>query len=207
MNSFNGDDTSLAMGQSEPRTIRLVADIPNFAEIYETSPLAPRMAARLWAIAEIIYDDFHQGVADELVAQLPPIARHHADERFVTAFASRFAVIAKRLAEGPVALQGVTTCTADEMALRMIITYAEDVFNGCDPAWIEQLPVRLDDDDFDYLPELLLHDEDLLLLYNPALDGIEDPESSANQQLGCAHLHPNEWFKPFANHKWTEVLP
>jgi hypothetical protein len=58
---------------------------------------------------------------------------------------------------------------------------------------------RDDDDGFDWLSELLLADEDVLMLYNPALDGIEDPRSSIAQQQGCSGLHPNDWFNRFAN--------
>jgi hypothetical protein len=185
-----------------PRTIRLVSDVPDFRSIYCDSSLSPRMAARLWAVAEILYDDFHLGLADDIVSQLPPIARLHADERFVTAFASRFAVIAKRLAEGLDCLEWIATCTADEMAVHLILAHAEDLSITSEPAWIETLPGRdpdedEDEDDFDLLVDLLFQDTDVLMLYNPALDGIEDPDSPIGQQLGIANLHPNDWFKQF----------
>lgn len=189
------ESLTLDVDQPGTRTIRLVADVPDFAGLYAHSPLTPRMAAQLWSIAEILYDDVHLGFADEMVAQLPPIARLHADERFVTAFASRFALIAKRIAEGLDDLESIATCTADEMALHLIITYAEDVFSWHDPEWINQLPEG--GDDYGWLPEILLKDEDVLLLYVPALDGIEDPESPINQHQRYVNLHPNDWFKQF----------
>lgn len=40
--------------------------------------------------------------------------------------------------------------------------------------------------------EVLFTDHDVLMLFNPALDGIEDPDIS-----GGAKLHPRDWFKPF----------
>ncbi len=181
------------------RTIRLVSDVPDFASLYSGSPLTPRSAAKIWAIAEIIYDDFHHGLGDEILATLPPIARRHADERFESAFASRFAIVAKRVAEGLPWVESIATCTADEMAIHVILAMVNHVDDLDDPGWIEDLPVDEDDDQIEWLDDLLLQDTDVLMLYNPALDGIEDPGSPVNQQLGCAHLHPNDWFKPFAN--------
>jgi hypothetical protein len=45
----------------------------------------------------------------------------------------------------------------------------------------------------------LLEDEDVLLLDDISLDGIEDPSSQAAQQLGTVNLHPDTWFLPFAS--------
>ncbi len=84
------------------------------------------------------------------------------------------------------------------MALHLIITYAEDVFSWPDPEWINHLPeAGDDDDDYGWLPEILLKDEDVLLLYVPALHGIEDPDSPINQHQRYVNLHPNDWFKQF----------
>lgn len=182
------------------RTIQLVSDVPDFAALYSDSPLTPRSAAKIWAMAEIIYDDFHHGVGDEILAALPPIARLHADERFESAFASRFAIVAKRIAEGLPWLESIASCTADEMAVHVILAMVDEVNDMANPSWIEQLPASEDDDQIDWLDDLLLQDTDVLMLYSPALDGIEDPDSPVNQLLGCALLHPNDWFKPFANH-------
>lgn len=105
----------------EVRTIRLVSDVPDFAALYADSELTPRSAAKIWAVAEIIYDNFHHGLGEEILATLPPIARLHADERFESAFASRFAIVAKRVAEGLPWLESIATCTADEMAIHVIL--------------------------------------------------------------------------------------
>ena len=183
------------------RTIRLVSDVPDFASLYSNSPLTPRSAAKIWAIAEIVYDNFHQGFGEEIRSTLPPIARLHADERFESAFASRFAIIAKRVAEGLPWLESIATCTADEMAIRVILAMVDEVDDLTEPAWIERIPADEGDGQIDWLEDLLLQDTDVLMLYNPALDGVEDPDSPINQHLGCAHLHPNDWFKPFANHE------
>lgn len=183
-----------------PHTIRLVADVPAFGQLYLDSALSPRMAARLWSIAEIIYDDAINGAADELVGQLPPLAQLHADDMFRTAFVSRFAVIAKRLASGLDDLEAIATCTADEMAVHMVVASARVLYQVGDPDWIELLPARPDDDeDFEWLIEVLLQDTDVLLLFDPALDGIEDPGTQDPMGGRLVNLHPNDWFKPFPN--------
>lgn len=180
--------------QREIRTIRLVSDVPDFAVLYADSELTPRSAAKLWAVAEIIYDNFHHGLGNEILETLPPIARHHADERFESAFASRFAIVAKRVAEGLPWLESIATCTADEMAIHVILAMVDEIDDMAEPTWIEQLPAHEDDDQIEWLEDLLLQDTDVLMLYNPALDGIEDPASPVNQQLGIANLHPNDWW-------------
>lgn len=182
------------------RTVRLVSEVPDFALLYGRSSVTPRIAARLWAAAELLYDEFHRGFAEDVIADLPPIAQLHADERFITAFASRFAVISKRIAEGDGNCESIATCTADEMAVHLIIAQAEVVL--IEPDWIEQLPDASDDQDeddesLDWLLDVLLQDTDVLMLYNPALDGIEDPESPVAQRAGIGYLHPKDWFKPF----------
>jgi hypothetical protein len=40
--------------------------------------------------------------------------------------------------------------------------------------------------------ELLFEDHDVLMLVNPALDGIKDSDIT-----GSANLHPRDWVKPF----------
>lgn len=181
------------------RAIRLVSDVPDFASLYSDSELTPRSAAKVWFIAELIYDEFHQGFGEEILSTLPPLARRHADERFESAFTSRFATVAKRVAEGLPWLESIATCTADEMVVHVILSMLDDIDELVDPDWIERIPAHEDDDQVDWLEDLLLQDTDVLMLYNPALDGIEDPDSPVNQQLGIANLHPNDWFKPFAN--------
>lgn len=193
--------TNLAplVDRREVRTIRLVSDVPDFAALYADSELTPRSAAKIWAVAEIIYDNFHRGLGEEILETLPPIARLHADERFESAFASRFAIVAKRVAEGLPWLESIATCTADEMAIHVILTMVDEIDDMAEPTWIERLPAHEDDDQVEWLEDLLLQDTDVLMLYNPTLDGIEDPASPVNLQLGCANLHPAGWFKPFAN--------
>lgn len=49
-------------------------DEPDFATIYDTSPLAPRMADRLWVVAQLAHDASRQDIADMWLEQLPTVA-------------------------------------------------------------------------------------------------------------------------------------
>lgn len=171
-----------------------MADEPDFASLYDASPLAPRMAARLWVVAQLAHDAFRQGMADMWLEQLPTVAGPHVDERFVAAFGSRFDVIALRLAEALEELSAIATCTADELALHLIIEHAEDLCGdgAIDWEWIDALPRRPQDEDFGWLKDLLFEDNDVLILYDPAMDGVEDPESEIAQLERFVNLHPND---------------
>ena len=53
------------------------------------------------------------------------------------------------------------------------------------------------DDDVGLHRDALLDDHDVALLFDPALDGVENDKLIA-RQLNTVHLHPTEWFLPFA---------
>ena len=54
------------------------------------------------------------------------------------------------------------------------------------------------DEDFDSMRTDLFKDNDVLMLYDPRLDGIEDPEDNIGRQERVVNLHPNDWFTPFS---------
>lgn len=172
---------------------------PDFATIYRNSALAPRMAARLWAAAEIAYDEFSSGSFEARLDDLPRLARLYADDEFIAAFRARFDVLAHRLAVGDIDETVIATCTADEIALHIVFEDAEAMYTDgfLDWDWIEALPERPDDDDFFVVKEILFEDFDFESLYDPAMDGAEDPESELSKRAGIANLHPRDWFKPF----------
>jgi hypothetical protein len=194
---MNPRDPSLEQDDA-PASV-LVSTLPDFATLYSESELTPRSAAKLWYAATLLYGFFADGLGDDVIAGLPPLARLHADDRFVSAFAYRFAVIGKRIASGLPSLESIATCTADEMAVHVILSMVVDFDELTDPAWIERFPAHENDDQIDWLDELLLQDTDVLMHCNPVLDGIEDTDSPVIQQLGVTNLHPDDWFKPFAN--------
>jgi hypothetical protein len=40
--------------------------------------------------------------------------------------------------------------------------------------------------------EVLFEDHDVLMLFNPSLDGVDD-----SPVIAAAYLHPRDWFRPF----------
>jgi len=44
---------------------------------------------------------------------------------------------------------------------------------------------------------MLFMDFDVLLLFDPSLDGVEDPASEAYRLGRFENLHPRDWFKMF----------
>ena len=67
--------------------------------------------------------------------------------------------------------------------------------------WLPADPER--DDDSDLARELLFPDDDVLLLFDASLDGIEDPQSQLAEHRLFANLHPRVWFLPFADQSDT----
>ncbi|QGG96241.1 hypothetical protein [Actinomarinicola tropica] len=174
------------------------ADAPDFATLYASTPLAPRMAARLWDVAGLILDELRDDdMAEMWIDELPIVARPYLDDRFIAAFASRFEVLAGRLARGLNELTGLASCTADEIALHLVIDRTEELHEeaGLDWEWVDALPIHPADDDYVGIKDLLFRDLDVMFLYEPAFDGVDDPESETYRTQGFAHLHPRDWFK------------
>lgn len=68
--------------------------------------------------------------------------------------------------------------------------------SDCGPYYIDELRVEDGDENFDAASDLL-EDEDVLMLYNPELDGIESLEWEEGSFELPVNLHPRDWFKPF----------
>jgi hypothetical protein len=47
--------------------------------------------------------------------------------------------------------------------------------------------------------EVLFQDHDILDLFDPERDGIEDPDSETNQQIAMGGYRPAVWFRTFDN--------
>ncbi|WP_354642924.1 hypothetical protein [Kitasatospora camelliae] len=94
------------------------------------------------------------------------------------------------------------TCTAEELALHLAIreapSYTDEVDDNDDHPH-RKLPVHSDDYDFAACSDLLFQDSDVLMLYSPRFDGIEDPDGDVNRDLGIGDLRPAAWFEPFLN--------
>jgi hypothetical protein len=57
-------------------------------------------------------------------------------------------------------------------------------------------------EDCEWLKNLLFEDEDVLLLFEPEMDGAWD-DPVIQGRMGYAHLNPPEWFVPFST---AEIL-
>jgi len=179
------------------------SDGPDFAMLYEPGfaaggVLTPRLAWLLCETASHLADEWRL-VADDVYVRrhLPRIAQRHATRRWRARFADCFERLAHRIAEGDGDTDALATCTAEELALHMILTVAPRLLEQdlLDDDAVSDLPDHGDADrDFALLDGALFEDHDvlLLLLYRADLDGIEhDP------RVAESNLHPNDWFRPF----------
>jgi len=173
---------------------------PDFADLYEPwvgrgGNITPRMAYYLWVSTQFLGDYWRLAAIDpERVEELPALARPVAHGPWIDQFAACFDRLADRVAAGDADTSILSHCTGEELALHMIIDLAEeDLAEGTlDPREVPHLPEHDGpDSDFDWMREVLFEDHDVLMLYNPSLDGIEDPV------LDTANLHPRDWFTPF----------
>ena len=128
-----------------------------------------------------------------LVDYLPPIARN-MDEKFYANFRECFANVAKSIEDGKLP---EPTCTAEEIALNIVVTIASQRAESGDfYGWDLEITQLLPETDYDYdITELhysLVQDIDIMFLYDMSFDGIED-----NPNLGIVNLKPSEWFEKF----------
>lgn len=175
---------------------------PDFARLYADpgSPLSPRMAARLWATAVMLADTYGEGRWHLLTRSLPPVVRRLADDVWMERFVSCFDVLACRFEARQVDATQIATCTAEEMALHLVIDEAEGTAGDASLGTDLSLPVDpARADDFDAVRELLFRDHDVLMLFDGSLDGIEAPDSALGEHRLFANLHPRAWFLPFAD--------
>jgi hypothetical protein len=82
-------------------------------------------------------------------------------------------------------------------ALRRALSFMRMRSDGQgDPDLFAQHP---DDFDWDAMPDVLLQDTDIVQLFDPGLDGIEDPHEELNVDKAVGDYRPSAWFKAFAN--------
>ncbi|MET8413045.1 hypothetical protein ABZV34_34145 [Streptomyces sp. NPDC005195] len=91
-------------------------------------------------------------------------------------------------------------CTGEEMALHLGIARARDLTHNR-PRLVADtvagLPEARGDGDWDACSGVLFQDHDVLMLFDDALDGIDDAESDLHQSMGMVNLAPLDWFTPF----------
>jgi hypothetical protein len=173
--------------------------------------LTPRTAAALWLAAQLTADDAYDDVAEygdvgvlaaegwALFDLYPPITYSQgADWRRHAARA--YDDLAADLAAGH---SPRPRCPAEEMALHLILERVRewaadsDTGLGFRPEDVAALPARVDDMDWRTALDVLFVDHDILLLFDPEQDGIEDPGSAENQHARMGDYRPAAWFAPF----------
>jgi hypothetical protein len=176
--------------------------IPDFTALYEASFrdggfVTPRMACVLWLAALFQADAWRAEADDKFIAfHLPVVARPYARGRWLEEFIAGFGRLAVRLAHGEGDGGQLARCTGEKLALLDVIDLAEALVhrdlidNNSLASWPEY---GVDDQDFDLMRDVLFDSHDVLMLFDPALDGIEGEPGH-----GSANLHPLDWFKTAA---------
>jgi hypothetical protein len=184
--------------------------IPPFATLYRSRParLTPRVAYYLWFVIDTLVDDWRSArepgsvFRENLMTELPRIARIHADDRFIERMVVAAEQLRDRLATADFPDRLVARCTAHEFIIHTgldqiidTLTDAPEVllFEGID----SEIPPSANDSDLERFRERLLEDADLEMLFHPEFDGIES-DQFIMAEMNLAYLHPRDWFVPFS---------
>ena len=169
---------------------------------------SPRNAVLMYECTEFLNDHLRQDGDswDALKGLLPRIARSK-EPQFYARFVEIFDRFNKVLSQGEFP---DPKSTAEEMALHIALDEMESRVDDAEhieigkneilrfPEYDQSLPRSEDDFDTEILRMSLLQDQDILNLFEPSLDGIEDAPDPYN--LNLVNLHPTKWFDPF----WPE---
>ena len=167
--------------------------------------LTPRNANVILYAAETLRINM-EGDPESVLEELPPLAQLQGVE-IVGKLMKELERIVETISAGN---EPTPNCTGEEMVLHMLLDGAADqwrakgMYGVCGPleAVNDLLPECRRDADFGMMGEMWFEDADVLWLFDPAMDGIED--SPEGQFLGVAYLHPKDWFKPFRTGATTE---
>jgi hypothetical protein len=173
-----------------------------------TFQLTPRTAFALWTIAQVradsAYDDVErngdervQPTSDWDVFDSYPRITWGQNAVWRRQAARAFDDLASDLSHGdwprPV-------CAGEEMALHHMLDFADDGVPEVVPqAELAALPEHPDDLDWETCRDALFQDSDILSLFDPEHDGIEDPAAQGNQLIGMGDYRPAAWFETFLN--------
>jgi hypothetical protein len=92
------------------------------------------------------------------------------------------------------------TYAGEEMALHRVLAFLDGgALEFVPPDKIAELPDHPDDYDWEACRDGLFQDSDILSLFDPRLDGLEDPDADGNQVIGMGDYRPVAWFDTFDN--------
>ena len=165
----------------------------------------------MWSVARILADHGYDDVEDHGSDLLPERTGWYLFDRYPRLTWSQDAAWRRRAARAYDDLAAdlaagdwpLPTCPAEELALHLILQDApsavEHGWAGLDGATFDSLPEHPDDLDWDAMPDVLFQDTDILHLFEPGLDGIDDPHDALNAQMAIGDYRPSAWFENFAN--------
>lgn len=133
-----------------------------------------------------------------LAQMLPPVCTTYTTNPvWVTQFVHTLYQVTATIGHGHIP---APSTTAAEMCLHLVLAAAgADLEDGTNSPDLEHMPVEagdLGEDPFAALAILLFADHDVLMLFQPELDGLEN--SVIAEAMGMVNLHPKDWFTPFA---------
>jgi hypothetical protein len=125
---------------------------------------------------------------------LPAVFSRHYTPEFVRRFGLAVEAVRVKLTDP----EPYLACTAEELAAHAILDQAADWAEDWDEEGKAKFGI-VDEPrgraDVQWLKDVAFEDHDVLLLFDPSMDGIE--ESELAPQMGFANLAAPDWFKPF----------
>jgi hypothetical protein len=200
-----------------------LSQVPQFAELFPVCrcgrdtcdrccgfQMTPRTAAVLWSLAQVLADNGYDDVEEHGSDPMRDEGSWSLFNRYPRVTWGQDAVWRRQAARAYDDLAfdenggwPLPTCPAEEMALHMILEdvphTAEDGWTGLNEPNLASLAEHPGDFDWDAMPDVLLQDTDVLHLFEPDLDGIEDPNEELNLDMAMGDYRPSAWFKAFAN--------
>ncbi len=172
--------------------------------------VTPRTAAALWTAAGLLADQAYDDVLEHGDEPVDNTATWSVFDEFPRITWRQNAIWRRQAARSFDDLSDDLAagnwpqprCPAEEMALHLILRSAE---SAVDDDWAgltgryADLPEHDDDHDWDMLTDTLFQDTDILALFSKQLDGIEDPDTDQNRELGIGDYRAQAWFERFLN--------